>query len=82
MFGGVAGTISDKTHINKCPKVVYLEKLEKVLKSRPNTLVTHETPSLPNSFNTRSDPEWEPYLIGNQDVFEMVNKYKPKVHMY
>jgi Icc-related predicted phosphoesterase len=82
MFGGVDGTISNKTHINKFPKVVYLEKLEKVLKSRPYTLVTHETPSLPNSLNSRSDPEWEPYLIGNRDVFEMVNKYKPKVHMY
>jgi Icc-related predicted phosphoesterase len=88
-MAGVDGTISNKSHVNKFPRDVYLEKLERVLKMRPWTLVTHETPAIPklhdsltSSLQAKSDPEWEPNLIGNMDVYKIVNKYKPKVHIY
>ena len=70
------GTISEKAHINKFPKHTYLQKLEKVLKSRVHTLLTHETPCIPMYY-----PNGDRYT-GNMDLFKLVDKYKPKVHMY
>lgn len=76
MLGGVDGIISEKAHINKFPKHTYLQKLERVLKSKVHVLLTHETPCIPKYYSNGDR------YIGNMELFELVNKYKPKVHMY
>lgn len=77
MLGGVDGTISERAHINKFLKSTYLKRLEVVLKSRVHTLVTHETPCIPKYYPGSGDR-----YTGNMDLFKLVDKYKPKVHMY
>ena len=81
-IGGVDGTISSKDHINKFPKRIYLDKLEGVLRSRPSVLVTHETPAVAVTGEGFGFDQETGYLIGNTDVFKMVNRYRPKIHIY
>ena len=81
-IGGVDGTISSKEHINKFSKRTYLTKLDKVLRKRPSVLVTHETPAVAVSGEGFGYDPNTGVLIGNTDVFDMVNRYRPKAHIY
>jgi len=81
-IGGVDGTISSKDHINKFPKRIYLDKLERVLRSRPSVLVTHETPAITVAGEGFGFDQETGYLIGNTDVFRVVNSYRPRIHIY
>jgi len=75
-IGGVNGIISNRDHPYKMPKRKYMKYLETVLKNRPTILMTHETPSIYAFY-----PDGERYK-GNEEIFRMINKYKPKIHFY
>ena len=79
-IGGVHGTISLKKHpYKKLPETFYA-LLENVLKwKKPDIIMTHETPEI--SYST-PDNSKVTKLIGKEELFQMITKYKPKIHMY
>lgn len=72
-ISGVNGTISRKPHPYKSPPEIYLKKCEQALKKSPSIFITHETPRL--KFNQIT-------LNGDKELFSLVCKYKPKIHIY
>ncbi len=72
-IGGVHGTISNKNHPYKKPKNIYLKILENLLKNNLDILITHDTPSFHNG---------QEKVIGQDDIYNLVKKYKPKIHIY
>lgn len=68
-ISGVNGIISDKSHPYKMSQDEYLKHLNKALSSKPYILMTHDTPALPK-------------LKGNEEIYKMASKYKPKIYFY
>lgn len=75
-IGGVNGIISNKPHAYKIPFGIYLSNMKKVLQKKPYIFVTHDTPSIPMHY-----PDGSRY-IGQNIIYETVDKYKPKIHIY
>ncbi|MGE0207468.1 MAG: metallophosphoesterase [Candidatus Babeliales bacterium] len=75
-LGGVHGTISSKVHPHKMPHENYMQWAQKMLVQEVDIFMTHETPSLP-VFDQRGNRS-----IGNAELFELVDSYKPKIHIY
>jgi Icc-related predicted phosphoesterase len=78
-IGGVHGTISLKSHPYKKTPDHYYALIQNLFKwAKPSILLTHDTPEIPivdlNGKTTN--------LIGKTGLFQMVTKYKPKIHMY
>ena len=71
---GVNGTISDKPHPYKKPQNQFIRLVEKALRTRPRIFLTHETPALPKNERERH--------IGNAELYYLINKYKPEIHIY
>ncbi len=68
-LGGVQGTISNKQHPYKKTAEDFYDRLERLLRTRPAILVTHETPALPGA-------------IGKDKLFDMVKRYTPRIHIF
>ena len=68
-IAGVNGIISDKNHPYKISEDTYLKYLTKALKKKPYVLLTHDTPALLS-------------LKGNKEIYKLVSKHRPKIHMY
>lgn len=78
-MGGVHGIISHKPHPYKKSSDIFYNLVENILKKRPYILMTHETPEIPyydSNVNKIKN------LIGKTELYNMVIKYKPKIHMY
>jgi len=75
-IAGVNGIISDRAHAYKMPSDKYLGLLERTLQKKPRILLTHDTPAIPAYY-----PNGERY-IGNMDIFNIIDKYKPVIHFY
>jgi Icc-related predicted phosphoesterase len=75
-IGGVNGIISNKSHPYKMSGTKYQLHLKKVLSKRPYILMTHDTPSIDKYYQDKNR------YIGNLKIFEIVDKYKPKIHFY
>jgi Icc-related predicted phosphoesterase len=75
-IGGIDGTISNKSHNYKMSQDEYCTKLIKLLKRNPQILVTHDTPSIPLKCNDGIN------YVGNEKIYDIVSKYKPKIHIY
>jgi len=75
-IGGVNGIISNRDHPYKMSKYKYFDYLEKALKSRLDVLMTHEAPSINAFYNDGTR------YIGNEEMFNMVKKYRPKIHIF
>lgn len=75
-IGGVDGIISGKNHAYKFYESDYMAKLRDVLMKNPHIIVTHDTPSIPinNKYGER--------YIGRENIYEMINKSKVKIHIY
>ena len=70
---GANGIISDKQHPYKSTKETYLDNLEKLLTNnhgRNKILMTHDCPYI------------EKENKGNKDIYELVIKYKPLIHIF
>jgi Icc-related predicted phosphoesterase len=79
-MAGVHGTISLKEHPYKKHPDLFYPLLENVLKwKKPDFILTHETPEIP-IINPESKKQKS--LIGKKELFDIIIKYKPKVHMY
>lgn len=79
-IGGVHGTISLKVHPYKKPDDAFYALLENVLKwKKPEIIMTHETPEIP-IYDGQKQKNLN--LIGKSDLYKMICKYKPKIHMY
>ena len=77
-IGGVNGTMSNKAHPYKMPEKKYLKYISDLLrKSRPRILVTHDTPSLPLTYETSKDR-----FVGNEKLYKLISQYKPLIHIY
>ena len=76
VMGGIDGTISNKRHEYKMPEDEYYDKLIKLLKKNPPILVTHDTPAIPIKYPGGSN------YVGNENIYKIVSKYKPKIHIY
>ena len=68
-IGGVNGTISNKVHPYKMKKSKYLNYMKKFVGKQLDVLLTHDTPKFGN-------------CIGNQEIYDMVLKIKPKLYIY
>ena len=75
-ISGVNGIISDKVHPYKMSYHKYTKYLRAALGFRPYILITHDTPAIPVNYN-----DGRPYK-GNNDLFKIINKYRPKIHFY
>lgn len=73
---GINGIISNKSHPYKMSKYKYFEHLQKGLSKRPTILMTHETPSIYAFYDDGAR------YVGNEEIFKIVNKRKPKIHIY
>lgn len=91
-IGGVNGIISNKKHPYKSSKAEYCNNLKRCLKRRLNVLMIHDTPKLPltHTFTEKEGPE-EPKVhssvsegnyIGNEDIFKLIDQYKPRICIY
>lgn len=78
-MGGVHGTISFKIHPYKKTPDCFYALMENILKlKKPNIILSHETPAIPIL-----KPNGTLYnMTGNTELFQLICKYKPKVHMY
>lgn len=72
-IGGVHGIISDKVHPYKKHLELYLKFLNRVLVEKLDILVTHDTPSV--IYDNKE-------CVGNKEIYELVKKYKQRVHIY
>lgn len=82
-IGGVNGIISDKDHPYKMSSDMYFKYLTKALSFKPRILITHETPSIPVYYDKGVDENGnKKRYIGNEEIFNKVNKHKPKIHFY
>lgn len=82
-IGGVNGIISDKEHPYKMSSDAYFKYLKKTLDFKPRILLTHDTPSIPMYYEKRSDENGNKLrYIGNENIYNVVNTFKPKIHFY
>ena len=68
-ISGVNGIISDRKHPYKLHYRAYLDFMKKGLATRPDIFMTHDTPKV-------NDGPGQPY------IFTLIDKYKPKIHLY
>lgn len=76
-IAGLDGIISDRKHPYKFHHKEYCQKMMKKLETHPQIFVTHDTPAIPRKYD-RSDDNY----VGNDMIFNKINKYKPKIHIY
>lgn len=76
-IAGQDGIISDRKHPYKFHHKDYCQKMMKKLATRPRIFVTHDTPTIPVKYNGSGDN-----YVGNEMIFNQVNKYKPNIHIY
>ena len=82
-IGGVNGIISDKDHPYKMSSDAYFKYLKKALTLKPRILLTHDTPSIPVYYDKRFDEKGNKMrYIGNEEIFNVINTLKPKIHFY
>ncbi|MHA1992080.1 MAG: metallophosphoesterase family protein [Candidatus Hodarchaeales archaeon] len=72
---GINGIMSEKFHPYKIPSSRYLDLVEKLLrgKKRVDIFITHETPAINDELTL---------FKGNSKLFEYINKFKPRIHIY
>lgn len=76
-IGGMNGIISGKYHPYKMSWGKYNKLLQKTLSKKSYILMTHDTPSI-NKFYENSTDRY----IGSIELFDLVDKWKPKIHLY
>ena len=75
-ISGVNGIISDRRHPYKLPYRKYLDFIKQGLEKKPDILMTHDTPKINDGLSFFRKGEGQEYL------FSLVDKYKPKIHLY
>jgi Icc-related predicted phosphoesterase len=75
-IGGINGIISNKRHPYKITNDEYIKILTSILKRRLYILLTHDTPEIPVKYNDGNN------YNGNKEIYTIVNKFKPKIHIY
>jgi predicted phosphodiesterase len=79
-IAGVHGTISNRKHPYKSSEQVYLRRVSKLLKQKPDFLITHETPALPLKPECR---KYGDYIArGNQELYKLSQQHPVKGYFY
>ena len=79
MICGIDGTISNRRHPYKFTEQDYLKKLQTKLMLHPKIIVTHDTPAIINNDDSNDNNK---KLNGNDNIFNLITKYKPYIHIY
>jgi Icc-related predicted phosphoesterase len=72
---GVNGTVSTKEHPYKKTPEQFFSLIKKSLQVPTGFFITHESPAIPK-------PDGKSFHNGKQELYKLVDQYKPKIHIY